>query len=427
MLKKKKNHNMKLPKILAILPGFIPSTLIGVVKPLLSLHLKGFIKAKITLEVFAKQEDLEKADLVVFCRNAEPRYFTLLNYLATHNIPFIYDLDDNFFEIPFDSPIGQYYQSAECHATLVEYIKSARLVRVYSNPLYEKVKTLNPKVEKISGPIDEKLIFAPLNNLNHKIKIVYATSRIQDKLNDLLTDALIRILKEFSEQVEVHFWGPNSSALQLLPGFIHHPVIRNYDHFLKKFSQNGFDIGLAPLVDDIFHRSKSNNKFREYGACRIAGIYSDVEVYSNCVIEGKTGLLVPNDSDSWYQALVRLIEDRDLREKIKSRASEFVLRHYSQENFEKCWLFQIQELLANPNNLLNSKLAESEFPEPAIAIDSKYRMLFNKVKRFWGKGGETMFKLLLWRLFDLWMIFKIDIRLKMFTFHNFIKGGFHLK
>lgn len=393
------------PRVLAILPGFIPSTMICVVKPFLQLHRAGYITAEITLERLAGSRSLKWADLVVFCRNTNARYGPKLTYLMDRGTPFIYDLDDNFFELPLDSEMGQYHRSPERLAMLTDYMRSASLVRVYSKPLLEKARTLNTQVEQVAGPIDLKLIGPPpAKGDTKKVKLVYGTSRIQDELSALFTPALRRILKEYAGRVEAHFWGAVPAELKEVPGVIYHRVIRNYDRFLQRFSRAGFDIGLAPLPDDLFYRSKTNNKFREYGACRIAGIYSQVDVYADCVLDEETGLLVPNTTEAWYQAMARLIGDQKLREKIKNQAQETVRQRYSQEIFEKIWLDQIEQVLSTRHKAPTPLPPVQEIiQDPTVTS----RNGLTRIKRLWKNGFLTNLKMLQWRLFDSWMIIKL--------------------
>jgi glycosyltransferase involved in cell wall biosynthesis len=406
------------PRVLAILPGLIPSTMICVAKPFLQLHQAERIMAKITLESIVRPRSLKWADLVVFCRNTNRQYAPLLNFLINRKTPFIYDLDDNFFELPLDSEMGRYHRSPERLAMLTDYIQNASLVRVYSKPLLKKAKTLNPKVEQVIGPIDLKLISPSQTNQETKIvKLVYGTSRIQDELSILFAPALRRILKEYAGRVEAHFWGAVPAELKGIPNIFHHRIIRNYDRFLQRFSRAGFDIGLAPLPDDLFHRSKTNNKFREYGACRIAGIYSQVDVYSDCVLDGKTGLLVPNDPEAWYQAMVRLIGDQGLREKIKNQAQETVRQRYSQEIFEKVWWSHIQRVCSTKDKRIILNPPVNEIPQnPTPSSSDKLK---NKMKRLRQNDLWTNLKMVQWRLFDYWMIVKIKFRL-------FISSRFNL-
>jgi glycosyltransferase involved in cell wall biosynthesis len=406
------------PRVLAILPGFIPSTMICVVKPFLQLHRAGYITAKITLESIVRTRSLKWADLVVFCRNTDARYASRLNFLINRRVPFIYELDDNFFELPLDSEMGRYHRSPVRLAMLIAYMQSSSLVRVYSKPLLEKAKTLNPKVEQVIGPIDLKLISPSQTNHDTKIvKVVYGTSRIQDELSTLFAPALRRILKEYAGRVEAHYWGAGPAELKGIPNIFYHRVIRNYDRFLQRFSRAGFDIGLAPLPDDLFHRSKTNNKFREYGACRIAGIYSQVDVYSDCVLDGETGLLIPDNPEAWYQAMVRLIEDQGLREKIKDQAQDIVRQSYSQENFEKIWWDHIKRVCSTGNKPFFSSPPVNEIPQnPTPSSSDKLK---NKMKRLRQNDLWTNLKMVQWRLFDYWMIVKIKFRL-------FISSRFNL-
>ncbi len=50
------------PRILAVMPGFIPSTMITVVRPLLRLHEAGRVRARISLESLTARGDVGWAD-----------------------------------------------------------------------------------------------------------------------------------------------------------------------------------------------------------------------------------------------------------------------------------------------------------------------------------------------------------------------------
>ena len=125
-------------------------------------------------------------------------------------------------------------------------------------------------------------------------------------------------------------WGPRHAALASHPQVRTLPLIRDYDTFFTKFSAGQFDIGLAPLPDDEFHRGKSNNKFREYASCGIAGVYSDMSVYNTSVQHEITGLLVPNEDAAWEAAIERLIVDAKLREGIAERARAYARAHFNE-------------------------------------------------------------------------------------------------
>ncbi len=150
-----------------------------------------------------------------------------------------------------------------------------------------------------------------------------------------------------------------------LPNVCYHGLICRYDRYLRRFSRGGYDIGLAPLPDEPYYRSKSNNKFREYGACGIAGIYSQNEVYADCVEHEVSGLLVANEASGWHDAIERLIEDEALRAGIRQRAREFVREHYAQEKFDGLFLEQIQAALSPRADLAAVHVAGGFSPSDA--------------------------------------------------------------
>ena len=305
------------PHVLAILPGIIPSTSILIIKPLLQLSKSGRIRLKIVLESAAKKKQIEWADLVLFCRNTEPRFRRNLELILQLGIPYIYDLDDNFFELPENTELGAYHRHPDRIAQLREYLECADLVRVYSQPMLECIRPINENVIQTFGPIDFRRIDATRRKTDDRIRLVFSTSSYQNDLLSIVLPAVDRILKKYSGKVEAHFWGVKPKALSGQAHVHFHKYIMDYDGFLRSFSRAQYDIGLSPMLDDPFHRSKTNNKFREYGACGIAGIYSDGVVYSTCVQNGETGLLVQNHPDHWFDAIERLIENPDLLEKLK--------------------------------------------------------------------------------------------------------------
>lgn len=403
------------PRILAILPGFIPSTVTLVVKPLLALHQAGQIMADITLETVATRSQVARANLIVFARNVEPAHSHLLEAARQLKRPIIYDLDDNFFDIPLTDDVGRYHRNPRRLRQLEAYLVSANLVRVYSQPLQDRVALLNPHIEKITPPVDWSLIPAtlPVRRGGTAIKIVYATSRIQDNLAHIFLEDLLRVAERYPGKVELHFWGYRPPQLKKHPMAHFVELIPNYDQYLRKFYEHGYDIGLAPLLNDIFHLSKTNTKFRDYGACRVAGIYSDVEVYRECVENGVTGLLVPNRAGAWYEALVRLIEDQRLREDIQEQAQRYVRDNYSQEKFQQLWWAHIQRVLIEARQSTAARdLSEGRLHDILTEHDAREqkRPLLLRLLHV----GHTLASLMLthrvvlrWYLYNFWTWLKV--------------------
>lgn len=333
--------SLRRPRVLAVLPAFIPSTVLTVVKPLTGLHAAGLIDADITLEPWLSGPQLKRADVVVFSRNTRPH---ALDAALAARKPFIYDIDDDLFDIP---PEYGSALAAREREGLERYLASADLVRAYSEPLAARVRRLNPRACRVDCAVDWGLLpRSPPPRAPSKVRVVYATSRWrEDALASLFAEDVGRLLDAYAGRLEVFFWGYHPPELRGRAGVRLLEFTPNYDRFFRAFARAGFDIGLAPLLDDRFHRSKCNNKFREFAACRIAGVYSDVEVYSDCVEDGRTGLLVSGERGSWFEAVSRLIEDAGLRRSIQEEAFRFARRRYRPEQAQALWLAHINEAL----------------------------------------------------------------------------------
>lgn len=103
--------------------------------------------------------------------------------------------------------------------------------------------------------------------------------------------------------------------------------INRYAAFMASF---GIDIGIAPLVDCNFNRSKSNLRWLEYSALKIPTVATDISHYSQSVKSGKTGFLVKdNDPSMWIQYLEALIQMPGLREDVGRQAYKRVKRDFN--------------------------------------------------------------------------------------------------
>ena len=207
-----------MPRVLAILPGFMPSTLMCVVRPFLGLQQAQHIRLRVALEAYFDVAALQSVDLVVFCRNVEPRYAYILDAVLAHQVPYVYDIDDNLYEVPASIADGQYYRAPERTALLSRYLQSADLVRVYSSALLGKILPLNECTRQVSTVLDWRLIRQRRASQGEKIKIVYTTSRRNDHLFPIFTPALQQILHDYTGRVDqIHLDGKltDDSSLRL--------------------------------------------------------------------------------------------------------------------------------------------------------------------------------------------------------------------
>ena len=85
------------------------------------------------------------------------------------------------------------------------------------------------------------------------------------------------------------------------------------------------EICYMPLSDTPFNRAKSDLKFIESGACRVAALASTV-VYSDTIQDGRTGLLFRDDTEL-YDRLMRLVAMPELARNLATAARQYVAQN----------------------------------------------------------------------------------------------------
>ena len=346
---------MAKPNILIVLPAVIPSAKIGVINPLNELKRKGFCEFRVLLESHinrfwgndgALQRLLQSYDVIIMCRNQSALALNIAIEARRQWIPLIYDIDDNFFDIGLTSAIGRYHRDPLRLYQLEEIVKYSSKVRVYAKPMLPHMQRLEARYTLVDSYFDKRLVKG-VRRQRHKgvVRIAYPTSRTNDDLAEIFVQAALKLFEKYGDKVEIHFWSNVPGPLRRFKGVKQHKPIANYETFIDSFYKMGFDIGLAPLKNTVFHRSKTNNKYREYSGCGVAGVYSNVDVYSDCVEHEQNGLLVENTPEQWFEALDRLVSDPALRKELTQNAAKTLDGRFSLDVTLKNWREQITESL----------------------------------------------------------------------------------
>lgn len=318
---------------------------------------------------------------LILLRQCDPILsFYLLKLIEKYKPNYIYYIDDNFWELSGSTPVGKYYSNQAVQKTINRYIQNAHLIIAASQNLLDYIKNKYPDKKAIF--INPGFDFNLINNLsikrNSKLKIVYAGTIYREHDFQCVVDAVKRISMEFKNEIDIHFNGYAPQALNNISNVFFDEKLCNYEDFIKKQYQSGFDIGLAPLADTLSNRAKSNLKYREYSACKIAGIYTNIPPYSNCIINGFNGLLVNHDEKSWYEAIKKLIENTDLRMQIAQKAYEAIKHNYSNRKIAPIWYQYLVEMPLNEK--INISSIEIMYQKVLIIIrdmSNKFLRLYN--------------------------------------------------
>lgn len=344
---------MNLYKILIFLSSYNSSAILGVLGPLAHLEKAGRIEMRIrfTGNHLYENQDIDWCDLAVFSRACEPKELKILDKLLDLGRPVVYEIDDNYFEIPLSLPIGVYHRTPARLFTAYAFASKATATHVYSSRLLDKMTEMGVRPKLVKSYFDIPRYGFNCNTLSrvsgsHGIKIAFASSRSDNEpIERELNHAFLKIL-ECCDSTEIHLWrAPSSIELRSHSRVKVHKPLLNYEQYIEYFKAQKIDIGLAPGDDSPFFQSKTNNKYREYGGMQVAGIYYNGVPYSECIVDGKNGLLVDGSSAQWFNAINMLVNSPGLRSSIIENALNDVSQNYSIDACSERWISTLSEVM----------------------------------------------------------------------------------
>ena len=311
--------------------------------------------------------DLRRATMPVFVRCSQPRLTGWTRRLAAARHPYFYYVDDNFWQLPGESALARYYRYPVVRRALDAAVRGAREVLVNSPVLAAVVAPMNPATHVLPtffdfSLIDREVPAAERDEREIRIGFAGSPSRVDDL--DLVATVTARAMPDHPEVV-FEFAGVLPRGLAPGPRVRFFPYVDDYDAHIRFQAARGWDIGLAPLVDTEANRCKTNNKYREYGACRTAGIYSSIPPYVGSVVPDETGLLVDNTPEAWQTAVRWLVEHPLERRRIADAACAHVHEAYQSAAGRRCLGADVQGLPRGVDGGTDAAAGESSHPRPA--------------------------------------------------------------
>lgn len=246
--------------------------------------------------------DLAESDAVVFQRSHTERavnIMTILRQLRTvkgYGPTLVYEADDDFFAIPPHlEGLHEGFAQEHVRETMRRAIRLCDRVTVTNAHLGDRLTAeANPNLDPfdldvrvVPNWVPERFVVDAPPPVYDRITIGWAGSVTHRKDFEQLYAPLGALLGARSD-VDVHVIGDPmiSGHLQAAPSTwevgaaVHYsPWSASVDDFLSR--RLDFHIGLAPLVDDLFNRSKSDVKVKEYAARGIVPVASEVGPYAH--------------------------------------------------------------------------------------------------------------------------------------------------
>ncbi len=280
----------------------------------------------------------------------------MIYHAQKHGKKIVIDLDDNYFDVPKTNLLYDRFKEGKSERAFMSTMLSfVDCITVSTEPLKEKVKEHIKKVHNIDKPVfvianhndkkdwnfsiapkeKAKIVIGYAGSNSHKddlIMVMPAIAEIMKKYKNVYFDLIGAIAKN---DIKDYFKGSGMTD-ECLMRINLKPATSTFKEFPQYLCEQGWDIGICPLVDTDFTRSKSHIKWMEYAMAGITTVASKVYPYcmdvgdKKTIVDGETGFLCANDQ--WFDVLEKLVLDKDLRESVTKNAKEYVEEVWQYDN-----------------------------------------------------------------------------------------------
>lgn len=349
--------------ILVECPEMIPSVRLGVLEPLSYLKKRGQCEVRFSRTVDVSKELLEWCDTLICVRGFEFANVKLAEIAKKSGRSLIYFLDDDLADIPPDIPSASFVRHANGAEHIQKILNLADALWVVNGRLGEKYRKWCDRVAVSRVPVKAAVASSPKTE-HGPLKVLYAGSTDHSQMiREQVTPAVVRLLDKYPGRFDFTFVGADPGLRQ--NGIHYYGYFENYNSYKQMVRGGGFDVGLAPIQKADFYGCKYYNKFIEYAAEGIVGIYADAAPYTDIVRNHVNGLLSRPDADGWYQALLYADEHRNELLLLAENAAAELNTDFSSERVGSELETQLGDLLLRPS-------CEDEVKWPLLPLGLQY-------------------------------------------------------
>ena len=299
----------------------------------------GFAVKVVNLSEFQLSMAQNASHIIIYRSPISPELLRLCHLAKDYEKPVFFDIDDLVFDTVYTDQLSytqgldpvekeNYDAGVRNYGYMLENCDGAI---TSTNQLQEELKKYQSKVLLNRNLASDDLIAISSQHIKDYsqpsdiVKIGYFSGSISHNENfELIKPAIKQLLKKYSN-VQLHIVGILDIPKDMKP-FENQIVTHNYvdwDKLPALISE--VDINLAPLVDSIFNRAKSEIKWIEAALVKVPTVASKIGAFSDMVIDGETGLLATDDQ--WFDKLEALVLAPESRQKLAESAYRVVLEN----------------------------------------------------------------------------------------------------
>ena len=266
---------------------------------------------------------LPPVDVVVVHREAFPLGGPAMEAWLAQRAALVYDFDDALW-LGDTSEENRWVASLKRPGKVARIVGLAAATTVGNDYLAQYARLHSQAVRVIPTTIDVERACPPGPSAvrGRRVRIGWSGSPSTVRYLSDIAPVLRRVLAR--DDVEMQVVGASCTSLPRLPNLGCVP----WSEAEEIERVGAFDIGIMPMPDDPWTRGKCGFKALLYMSFGVATIASPVGVNREIIQDGESGLLA-SSGDEWHRALVRLIEDRELRSDLGAAGREVVVERYS--------------------------------------------------------------------------------------------------